>query len=76
MYKFIVITDKALVPSLYDLKDISGPTTSHVYVTKHYHEWDATIGRVKTIADNCKRNEIKVLSVQILHESKLVGTDL
>lgn len=76
MYKFIVSTDKVLVPSLYDLKDISGPTTSHVYVTKHYHEWDATLDRVKTIADNCKMNDIKVLSVQILHESKLVGTDL
>lgn len=76
MYKFIIITDKTLVPSLYDLKDISGPTTSHVYVTQHYREWDATLARVKTIADNCKRNEIKVLSVQILHESKLVGTDL
>lgn len=76
MYKFIVITDKVLVPSLYDLKDISGPTTSHVYVTKHYREWDAILGHVKTIADNCKRNEIKVLSVQILHECKLVGTDL
>lgn len=76
MYKVIVITDKAIVPSLYNLKDLSGPTTSHVYVTKEYREWEGTIEWLKMFVGNCKRNKNLILNVQVVHESKLSRTDV
>lgn len=76
MYKVIVITEKAIVPGLYDLKDLSGPTKSHVYITNKYKEWVGTLEWLKTFVDNCKRNNNLIISVQVVHQSKLDRTDI
>ena len=76
MYKIIVITDKAIVPGLYDLKDLSGPTKSHVYITNEYKEWVGTLEWLKMFVDNCKRNNNLIISVQVVHQSKLERTDI
>ena len=75
-YKVIVITDKAIVPSLYNLKDLSGTTKSHVYVTREYREWEGTLTWLKSFVDNCQRNKNRILNVQIVHESKMQRTDI
>ncbi len=75
-YKVIVITDKAIVPGLYDLKDLSGPTKSHVYITNGYKEWAGTLEWLKMFVDNCKRNNNLIINVQVVHQSKLERTDI
>lgn len=76
MYKVIVITDKAIVPGLYNLKDLSGPTKSHAYVTNEYKEWVGTLEWLKMFVDNCKRNNNLIINVQVVHQSKLERTDI
>lgn len=76
MYKVIVITDKAIVPGLYDLKDLSGSTKSHVYVTNEYKEWVGTLEWLKMFVDNCKRNNNLIINVQVVHQSKLERVDI
>ena len=76
MYKVIVITDKAIVPGLYDLKDLSGPTKSHVYITNEHKEWVGTLEWLKMFVDNCKRNNNLIINVHVVHRSELERTDI
>lgn len=76
MYKLVVVTDKAIAPSLYRLKNLEDRTVSHEYITQVSYTSEDALKWLNMFMSNCSTNHNTVLSVQMLHESVITRKDV